>query len=35
MEKTNEQKMEDIVREDLNRFIYAHNNKKLIDSLAD
>ena len=31
----NELKMEDIVREDLNRFIYTHNNKKLIDSLAD
>lgn len=31
----NELNIEDIVKEDLNRFIYTHKNKKLIDSLAD
>jgi len=27
--------LEKIVKDDLHRFLYEHNNKKLIDSLAD
>ena len=27
--------LEELVKDELHRFLYEHNNKKLIDSLAD
>ena len=30
-----ERLLEKMAKEDLHRFLYKHNNKKLIDSLAD
>ncbi len=30
-----ERLLEELVKDELRRFLYEHNNKKLIDSLAD